>query len=177
MHFNLLLKERYSVRDYKPLKVSKALITQVLEAGRMAPSANNQQPWYFISVCENDQLDRIKKAYPREWFSKVPQVIVICGDHDQAWKRSYDNKDHCDIDVAIAVDHMTLRAAELGLGTCWVCHFDPKVVSEILELPGHIEPMAILPIGYPSNPGVPLKKRKSSEEVFFKGKFGQPYDI
>ena len=76
MHFNLLLKERYSVRDYKPLKVSKALITQVLEAGRMAPSANNMQPWYFISICDDDQLDRIKKAYPREWLQKYLRSLL-----------------------------------------------------------------------------------------------------
>ncbi len=175
MHFNLLLKERYSIRSYKPLKVSKALITQVLDAGRMAPSANNKQPWYFISVYDDEQLDRIKAAYPRDWFTKVPQVIVVCGDHNSSWKRSYDSKDHCDIDVAIAVDHMTLRATELGLGTCWVCHFDPSVVSEILELPEGIEPIAILPIGYPINPEVPLKDRKSPDKIFFNGKFGTPY--
>jgi len=175
MHFNLLLKERYSVRSFKPLKVSKALIEQVLEAGRMAPSANNNQPWYFISVRDDDQLSKIKAAYPRDWFAEVPQVIVVCGDHEQSWKRSYDSKDHCDMDVAIATDHMTLRAAELGLGTCWVCHFDPNVLSEILELPEHVEPMVILPIGYPANPEVPLKSRKSPKKVFFRDKFGKSY--
>ena len=175
MHFNLLLKERYSVRAYKQAKVSKALITQVLEAGRMAPSASNKQPWYFISICEGEQLERVKSAYSREWFAKAPQYIVICGDHNISWKRSYDLKDHCDIDVSIAVDHMTLRATELGLGTCWVCHFDKNMVSEILELPEGIEPIAILPIGYPANNEAPLKNRKSPEKVFFRGKFGNPY--
>ncbi len=175
MHFNLLLKERYSIRSYKPLKVSKALITEVLEAGRMAPSANNRQPWYFISVCDDNQLDRIKAAYPRDWFAKTPQLIVVCGDHNGSWKRSYDSKDHCDIDIAIAVDHMTLRATELGLGTCWVCDFDPSVLSEILELPDYIEPIVILPIGYPANPKVPLKNRKSPDKIFFDEKFGTPY--
>ncbi len=175
MHFNLLLKERYSVRSYKQAKVSKALITQVLEAGRMAPSASNMQPWYFISICEGEQLDKIKSAYTREWFAKAPQYIVICGDHNTSWKRSYDSKDHCDIDVSIAVDHMTLRATELGLGTCWVCHFDKELVSEIIELPEGVEPIAILPIGYPAITEVPLKSRKSPDKVFFKGKFGNPY--
>ncbi len=175
MHFNLLLKERYSVRSYKPVKISKALITQVMEAGRMAPSASNKQPWYFISICEEDQLSRIKSAYPRDWFAKAPQFIVICGDHNSSWKRSYDAKDHCDIDVSIAVDHMTLRATELGLGTCWVCHFDKELVSDIVELPDGVEPIAILPIGYPTNSEAPIKSRKSPTEVFFKGKFGNPY--
>jgi nitroreductase len=175
MHFNLLLKERYSVRSYKQAKVSKALITQVLEAGRMAPSASNKQPWYFISICEGEQLDKIKSVYTRDWFAKAPQYIVICGDHNTSWKRSYDSKDHCDIDISIAVDHMTLRATELGLGTCWVCHFDKELVSEIIELPEGVEPIAILPIGYPATTDVPLKSRKSPDKVFFKGKFGNPY--
>ncbi len=175
MHFNLLLKERYSVRSFKPIKVSKALITQVLESGRMAPSASNKQPWYFIAICEEDQLSRIKTAYSRDWFAKAPQFIVICGDHNSSWKRSFDSKDHCDIDVAIAVDHMTLRATELGLGTCWVCHFDSSLVSEILELPKGIEPIAILPIGYPASTEIPIKGRKSPDKIFFSEKFGNPY--
>ncbi len=118
MHFNQLLRERYSVREYKPLKVSKALVVEILEAGRMAPSAANKQPWNFIMVSEDENLKRIKTAYHKDWFKEVPQVIVVCGNHNESWKRTIDQKDHCDVDVAIAIDHMTLRATELGLGTC-----------------------------------------------------------
>lgn len=172
MHFNQLLRERYSVREYKTLKVSKALIIEVLEAGRMAPSAANKQPWSFILISEDENLEKIKKVYNRDWFKKVPQVIVICGNHNESWKRSYDKKDLCDIDIAIAVDHMTLRAAELGLGSCWVCHFDPEVVSEVLNLPEHIEPIALLPIGYPLNSNKPNKSRKLFGAVAFEEEFG-----
>lgn len=174
MHFNQLLRERFSVREYKPLKVSKALLIEVLEAARMAPSAANRQPWNFILVANDDNLDRLKACYEREWFKRVPQVIVICGNHEESWKRSFDQKDHCDVDAAIAVDHMTLRAAELGLGTCWICHFNPDRVREVLQLPSHIEPIALLPIGYPQDNKAPEKKRKAFSDVVHEEIFGTP---
>ncbi len=172
MHFNQLLRERFSVREYKPLKVSKALLIEVLEAGRMAPSAANRQPWSFILVSNDDNLDKLKDCYEREWFKSAPQVIVICGNHEESWKRSFDQKDHCDVDAAIAIDHMTLRAAELGLGTCWICHFNPDKVSKLLQLPDHIEPIALLPIGYPQDNKAPEKKRKAFTDVAYEEVFG-----
>ncbi|TAJ14397.1 nitroreductase [Marinilabiliaceae bacterium JC017] len=175
MHFNQLLKERYSVRKFKAQKVSKALMTQVLEAGRMAPSAANRQPWCFIVVSESPVIDQVKEAYDRDWFKQAPQIIVACGNHEQSWKRSYDDKDHCDIDVAIAIDHMTLRATELGLGTCWVCHFDTQKVRESLELPEYMEPVALLPIGYPQEQQTPLKIRKDIHDIVFEGKYGKSF--
>jgi nitroreductase len=92
-------------------------------------------------------------------------VIVVCGDHKTSWKRGNDGKDHADIDVAIATDHMTLRAAELGLGTCWVCNFDAEKVSKALNLPGHLEPAVLLPIGRPEEVEAPPKKRKPLSEL------------
>jgi len=174
MHFNQLIRERHSVREYRPLKVSKALVIEVLEAGRMAPSAANRQPWSFVLVSEDDNLKQIKAAYGREWIKDVPQVIVVCGNHNDSWKRAIDQKDHCDVDAAIAIDHMTLRATELGLGTCWICHFDPNIVRDALSLPDHIEPIALLPIGYPVESKAPEKKRKAFSEVAYDEVYGKP---
>jgi len=174
MHFNQLLKERYSVRDYKTQKVPQTLLIEVLEAGRMAPSAANKQPWSFILVSDMKVLKELSKSYDRDWFTKAPQVIVICGDHNSSWKRSFDQKDHCDIDAAIAIDHMTLRATELGLGTCWICHFNPEQVKVLLNLPDHLEPIALLPIGYPTNSQPTNKKRKELAEVAFENSYGNP---
>lgn len=173
MHFNQLLRERYSIRDYKKQKVSKALLLEVLEAGRMAPSAANKQPWTFILVSSDEAIHKLKAVYDREWFKNAPQYIVICGNHHESWKRSFDGKDHCDIDIAIAVDHMTIRAFELGLGTCWVCHFDPVMVKEQMQLPEGVEPIALLPIGYPIENKAPIKKRKALESIVFEDVYGQ----
>lgn len=172
MNFLQLIRERHSVRAFRAETVSDVLLKQVVDAGRLAPSACNNQPWCFIVIDDQVVLDQIHDAYPRDWFSKTQQIIAVCGDHEHSWKRSYDSKDHLDIDVAIAVDHMALMAAELGLGTCWVCHFDPIKVSKALALPSHIEPMVLLPIGYPAIIDAPSKNRKNISEVMFHNRFG-----
>jgi nitroreductase len=159
MNFQQLINERYSVRLFRTEKVPDVLIRQVIEAGRLAPSACNNQPWTFIVINEPEMLDAIREAYPREWFKKAPQIIIVCTNHQQSWKRPYDGKDHSDIDAAIATSQMTLMATELGLGTCWVCHFNAEKVKLALQLPPHIEPVVLLPIGYPNN-GKPLEKQR-----------------
>ncbi|KAE9631360.1 MAG: hypothetical protein PWP07_1288 [Epulopiscium sp.] len=164
MSFLDLAKERYSVRNFKEQEVEKEKILQVLEAARVAPSAVNYQPWHFIVITDQQLRSKVAETYPRPWFQSAPVVIVACGDHSQSWKRK-DGKDHCDIDVAIAVDHMTLAAADLGLGTCWVCAFDAQKCHEILGLPDHLEVVALLPMGYPKEDSKPEKKRKSIEDI------------
>jgi len=164
MSFIDLAKKRYSVRNYKNLPVEKEKILQVIEAARIAPSAVNFQPWHFIVVTSEEMKSKIAETYSRDWFRKAPAIIVVCGDHSSSWKRN-DGKDHCDIDVAIAVEHMTLAAADMGLGTCWVCAFDAAKCHQVLDLPENLEVIALLPIGYPADDEVPQKKRKSINEI------------
>jgi len=145
-----LAKRRFSSRKYLQKPVEDEKLLQVLEAARIAPSAANKQPWIFYVIKSEDKKNLISEAYHHDWLKSAPVIIVACADHDNAWIRS-DNKDHCDIDLAIAVDHMTLQATELGLGTCWICNFDPKKCREILKISKHIEPIAILPLAYPAD--------------------------
>ncbi len=170
MFSNLLLR-RYSVRNYLSTPVEETKILKVLEAARLAPSAANYQPWHFIVVTKPENLIKLHAAYHREWFKTAPVVIVACADHSVSWKRKYDGKNSADIDVAIAIDHITLQAAELGLGTCWICNFDPKKCNETLNLPSHIEPIAMIPLGYPADKKAPVKKRKSPDEIIRWEKF------
>ncbi|MFC2106891.1 nitroreductase family protein [Bacteroidota bacterium] len=148
MDFIDLAKKRFSSRNYSPEKVERDLLLSVLDAGRIAPSAANKQPWIFILLIDAESLNQLSASYDRGWFKTAPAAIVICGDHRQSWKRS-DGKDHCDIDTAIATDHITLAAADKGLATCWICNFDKEKCKEVLNLPDHIEPTVILSIGYP----------------------------
>ncbi|MDF2523249.1 MAG: nfrA2 [Clostridiales bacterium] len=164
MSFIELANRRYSVREYKEIPVEKEKIIQVLEAGRVAPSAVNYQPLHFIVLTDENIKNKIFETYPREWFKKAPVIIAVCGDHSKSWKRK-DGKDHCDIDVAIAVDHMILAATDIGLGTCWVCAFDAKRCQEVLELPDNLEVSALMPIGYAAENKVPEKKRKSLADI------------
>jgi nitroreductase len=165
MKFSELIIQRYSLRQYKKQPVEKRKLMQVLEAARMAPSAVNYQPWHFIIVQNPENLEKLQKTYPRDWFKTAPVIILACADHSQSWKRSIDGKDLGEVDVAIAIDHLTLQAAELGLGTCWVCNFDTQRCAESLKLPGHITPVAMIPIGYPEDQNIPVKKRKPLEEI------------
>jgi nitroreductase len=95
-------------------------------------------------------------------------VIVICADHSQSWKRKEDGKDHADVDVAICTDHMTLQATELGLATCWICNFYVEKTRDLLSLPEHLEPVVILPLGYPldsTDPERHAEKRKPLSDI------------
>ena len=84
----------------------------------------NFQPWAFVVVRDPEKLKALYDCYPREWFASAPVCIVVCGDHSTSWKRLSDNKDFCDVDIAITTEHLVLAAAEQGLGSCWVCNFD-----------------------------------------------------
>jgi nitroreductase len=118
-------------------------------------------------IQEKKNLEMLHTVYHRDWFREAPCIIIICGDHSQSWKRK-DGKDHSDIDIAIAVDHMTLQATELGLGTCWICAFDSELCSKLLKLPSNLEPTVILPVGYPLDSADPDRHgsaRKPLEEI------------
>jgi nitroreductase len=160
-----LVQQRHAVRSYTSQPIPDSLLQYVIEVARMAPSAVNYQPWTFVVVREPDMLRRLHAVYHREWFNSAPCCIVVCGNHNESWHRGADNKDHCDIDIAIATEHLSLAAAECGLGSCWVCNFDVEACARLLELPSHVEPMVLLPIGYPAASEVPEKKRKKIDEI------------
>ena len=170
MSIDKLFLERKSVRSFSNKKISKETIVELLNAARIAPSAVNYQPWRFFICNANEIKQRIAESYPREWFKNAPLYIVACADKSQSWKRASDNKDHGNIDVAIAVTHLMLKATEMGLGTCWVCNFDANILKEALNLDKVLEPVAIIPLGYPSESEdvsgetAQPKKRKSIEE-------------
>lgn len=169
MNFLELAKNRYSVRHYKPDPVSDDDLMYVLEAGRIAPSAVNYQPWKFLVVREKGNLEKLYSLYHREWFREAPVIIIILADHSQSWKRA-EGKDHADIDAAIAADHMTLAATDRGLGTCWVCNFDKEKTMAHFNLPHHLEPVVFLPLGYPASSADidrHKSKRKSIDEIIF----------
>ncbi len=170
MNLDEIIARRKSVRSFKAREVPEEMVGRIIESARPAPSAVNFQPWRFY-ICFSDRAKEVvRNSYPREWFAGAPLYIVACGNHDQAWKRPSDGKDHTDVDVAIAVEQMVLKITELGLGTCWVCNFDTCIVKEGLSLETNIEPIVLLPIGYPADDGAEAqnKKRKPTEEIAYR---------
>ncbi|MCQ2202258.1 MAG: nitroreductase family protein [Bacteroidales bacterium] len=164
MTIDELVLARYSVRDYTETPVTDGQVRELLEVARMAPSACNRQPWEIFVVRLPVGLAKICKAYPRDWFKTAPCVLVLAADHDQSWHRPFDNKDHADIDIAILADHITLKATDMGLGSCMVCHFDKAMVAQALGMKPSLEPVMLIPLGHP-NIAPKEKSRKSLEEI------------
>lgn len=161
-----ILKARHSVRAFLPEKVDNTLLRKVMEMVQMAPSAVNKQPYRFVVVSQPSLLQKITDAYSRDWFKTAPVCIVAIADHAQSWHRSVDGKDFAEVDAAIAIDHLTLAACSVGLGTCWVCNFDASLIASLLQLAENEEPIALIPIGYAANEAIPSEKvRKSVDEL------------
>lgn len=151
MDFLDLAKKRYSVRKYEDKRVEQEKLLKILEAGRVAPTGANTQSQRLIVVEEKEGLEKLKKAGN---ISGAAIAIIVCGDHKTVWKRPFDNKDILDIDASIVTTHMMLQATELGLGTIWVCYFDPDVIKKEFNIPEGIEPISILGIGYAAGEGL-----------------------
>lgn len=164
MNFSELVTRRYSVRAYKPDPVEEEKLQQVLETARMAPTAANRQPFQIILIHTAGREAELSRIYGREWFTQAPLVICACGIPSQGWTRSGDGKSYTDVDVAIVVDHMTLAAADVGLGTCWIGAFDPVAAREVLGLPDDVEPIAFMTLGYPAD-RLRTKKRKPLSDL------------
>lgn len=163
MEFLELVELRYAVREYKPDPIPVPLLDEVLEAARLAPSAHNNQPYRLIVMETAKRSNDLRRVYDRDWFVQPPLVIAIVTVTAESWERS-DGKIYADVDAAIAFDHLTLAAAERGLGTCWIGAFDPDAARTVLDLPEGVEPLAFTPLGFPADePG--FKRRKPIEEV------------
>jgi nitroreductase len=165
MAFSQLIKQRYSVRAYKPDPVPEDKLQQVLEAARLAPTASNRQPFQIIVIKTAGREADLRRIYGREWFTQAPIVLCVCGIPDQAWVRGHDNKNYTYVDVAIAMDHMVLAATDLGLGTCWIAAFDPQAAHEVLGLPQGVEPVIFTPLGYPADQPRPKERKALSDLV------------
>ncbi len=154
-----LIKNRYSVRKYKPDPVEDDKLEAVLEAARFAPTAVNKQPFQLIVIETEGKEDDLRRIYPADWFSQGPLVICACAQPLDGWTRR-DGKNYTEVDTTIAMDHLILTAASLGLGTCWVAAFDAQAAREVLHIPEDVVPLVFTPLGYPADELGPKKRKK-----------------
>ncbi len=145
------IKKRYSVREFDERKIEQGKLERILEAGRLAPSAKNRQEWRFIVVKDQTIREELAKAANNQRFvAQAPVVIAACGtDPDYTLPCGHPG---FLVDVTIAVDHLTLKAVEEGLGTCWIGAFDEDEVKKILHIPKEVRVVSLLPLGYPATP-------------------------
>ncbi|MBS7647879.1 MAG: nitroreductase family protein [Candidatus Bathyarchaeia archaeon] len=166
------IQVRRSVRAYQPTPVPKETLLRILEAGRLAPSASNIQPWHFIVVTGLEKRKELAKARFAGFLKEAPVVIVGCGDQKASPKWFM-------VDVAIAMQNMVLTATSMGLGTCWVGSFDENYIREALKIPQNYRVVALLAIGYPRRKidftGATLhliRRRKPLEKIVSFEEFG-----
>lgn len=165
MSFADLARARYSCRSYEDRAIEPEKLAAVVEAGRIAPSAHNNHPTRIV-ICDTPELKE-KAAHAANRFAKdgsvfgAPVVILACARTEDAWVRRNDGMNSSLIDTSIVVDEMMMQATELGLGTCWVCMFDPEIARQEFSLPEGVEPVSMLTMGCPADEIAEPEKREA----------------
>lgn len=159
------IKNRRSIRAYKTDTIDDKISTKLLETMRLAPSGKNLQPWKFIIVKDQKIKEKLVPACRNQTFvAKAPCIIVACALEKQSYDKMGSYMSSWAIDVAIALDHLSLAAASLGMGTCWIGAFNEGEVKRILDVPNDVRVVALMPLGYPEYMP-PARPRKSLEEI------------
>lgn len=162
MEYEELIRKRYSVRAYLSNPVEDEKLQKVIEAGLIAPTAANQQPFQILVVRTASRQEELGQIYTRDWFIQAPLILCVCGIPSRAWRRR-DGASYLLADAAIVMDHMILEAANLGLGTCWIAAFDVQASRKILGIPDDVEPLFFTPLGYPADH--PVDKERKQQRV------------
>ncbi len=158
------IRIRKSVRSYLNRPVEKEKLDRVLNAVRLAPSASNRQEWRFVVVTDPEARRRLaEEAAGQRFIAEAPIVLAACAETDGKIMRC--GQTCYPIDVAIAIDHLTLAAVAEGLGTCWIGSFNPDTVRRILGIPEQIVVVELLPLGYPKDPKPVTKSRLPLETI------------
>ena len=165
------IKTRRSIRKFRETPVPENLLKEVLNAARLAPSADNAQPWKIIVVRDEQMKQKVTQASNGQKFLvQAPVVLVVCGIPEEAFQTVGGYMSSHVIDASIALDHITLAAHSLGLGTCWVAWFKEEKVKDILGIPEDVRVVALTPLGYPDeSPERP--SRKNLEELIAYDKY------
>jgi nitroreductase len=192
------IEQRRSIRKFRQVPVPDKVISELLDAARLAPSGSNAQPWRFKIVRDKDTKERLVKAsYGQTFIGEAPLVLVCCADiggylegvvsglqdlgkigavedriveivlnrTGRMMKMNLDQfGQRIAFNVAIAIEHIALRALDFGLGTCWIRLIDESAIKSIFGWDDTISVVALLPIGYPEESPAP-RKRRTIEEI------------
>lgn len=158
------IQTRKSVRKFLDKDVPEFILQKLLEAARLAPSAKNLQEWRFVVIKNKERRHELAQAaLGQSFIAEAPVVLACCAETDghvmTCGQACYP------IDVAIAIDHITLAATAEGLGTCWVGAFHEEQVKRLLGIPDYIRVVELLPIGYPASPEPVAKQRFPLEKI------------
>lgn len=154
------IKSRRSVRAYQDKEIPDETLAQILEAARLAPSARNLQGYKFVVIKDKEKIEKIAEINKAPFVAQAP-VVLLCV------SSGLQNKYHL-IDLAIAVDHITLAAWVLGIGSCWVGGIGAsEELSKIIDAPKDTVPAVILPLGFPADREIPKRRKEIGEIVSY----------
>lgn len=166
MDFKKLAEERYSCRMLSERKVKKELLQQIVDTAIKSPTAVNKQPYKIFLMESEDAKENIHRATSCTFGAK--SFMVVGGKKDDAWVRTFDNRNFADVDASIVATHIMMQIHDLGLATTWVGHFDAPFLKEQYPEMRDYDLIALFPIGYSAEGGQPSVRhfeRKSQEEV------------
>lgn len=152
MDFLTLCADRYSVRSFSPTPVPQDVLDGILEAGRLAPTAKNQQPQRIFVIQSPEAMATLTSV--RTCYG-APMALLVCADTAAACDRPVTDHNMGEMDASIVATHMMLAAAAAGVGSCWMCAFDPAAMARAFDLPENIVPCLVMPLGYPDEKGTP----------------------
>ncbi len=172
MDFMKLIKDRFSVRKFKPEHLKKEVIDEILLAGHVAPTGCNYQPQRILVLNTDESMKKLSKCTPCHF--NAPTAMVIGYNKNESWVRKYDKAMTAPVDAAIVATHMMLSAQSLGVGSCMVMAYNPEILKNEFNIPDEYEMTLILVMGYPADDAVPLdmhEKVRPIEETVFYEKF------
>lgn len=180
MKFLELVKRRQSIRKFSGQPVNREQIITCIEAARLAPSAENVQPWRFIVVDNRQTIDRFgNEAFSgiyrfSRWATRAPVIIAIAVELDLLANhigKEIQGTQYYLIDVGIAGEHIVLQAEEMGLGSCWIGWFHARKGAKALGLPRRMKLAALIALGHPAEPRPRKKEKKPLDKILFFNRF------
>ena len=161
MDFLELAADRYSVRSYSDRPIEPEKMERILKAGQLAPTAVNFQPQKIYVLKSPEAIGKIRSL--TRFAYDAPVVLLVCADKTKVWRSpSEHGYDTGEMDASIVCTHMMLEAWALGIGSVWVRGFDSRQVEKVFDLPEQVQPICLLPIGYPSDESVPYEEWHST---------------
>ncbi len=154
MDFLTFCADRYSVRKFKDEHLSQDTIDKILKAGHLAPTGCNFQPQRILVLNTDESIEKLKGC--TKCHFDAPTAMLVCYNKDESWTRKYDGALSAPVDACIVTTHMMLMAHSIGIGSCWVMHFDPNAMREAFNIPENVEPCALLVMGEPAPDAQPL---------------------
>ncbi len=177
--FFQVIQKRRAIRKYKPYDIPDEDLRKILDASRLAPSANNSQPWRFIVVKDPKTKELLAEPSTQPFIADANAIIVVLGDPSVVSACCAQSQTWITRDPIIAAEHLVLAATALGYGTCWIANYNsrPKEweneVKRTLKIPEHIHIVVLVAIGIPDENPSP-RPRKSLQEISFTETYGNP---